>query len=431
MNWRKPLIFGLLHLSGSKVPKYLVESIAVSDMPLVDAGKLQEDRMKKMLLYCYDNCSYYKDILHKCGAVEDGSVDLSKWDKIPILTKDVLKKNYDGLRSGRRTRKPYVNTSGGSTGEPTKFMQDADYWNKNVANKILFCLKNGKDVGEKETKLWGSERDFVEGTTGVVSKLKNWLYNRQFINTFDTSDKNLKKIISELNKFKPKLVWGYVDSLVIISEFAVKNEISIHKPEVVISAAGTLTEDARKLIKKAFSSKVVNVYGSREVGDMAYEVEEGSGLCLYPETHKLEVLDDGRIIVTTLTNYTMPLIRYEIGDVSSGLKDGKLLDVQGRVTDFFVLKNGKKIPPEYFIHIVGVVYNTGFIKKFQLVQKDYDKVLLKIVLDGKEDKKAISDIEKAIKKVMEKGCKVEVEYVDGIDATQSGKYRYVVSEVYG
>ena len=98
---------------------------------------------------------------------------MKKWNKIPILTKDILKENFEALQSKRNTRKPYVNTSGGSTGEPTKFMQDADYWEKNVANKILFCLKNGKDIGEKETKLWGSERDFVKGTMGIAPKIKN------------------------------------------------------------------------------------------------------------------------------------------------------------------------------------------------------------------------------------------------------------------
>ncbi|BDD89143.1 hypothetical protein DPPLL_35080 [Desulfofustis limnaeus] len=93
------------------------------------------------------------------------------------------------------------------------------------------------------------------------------------------------------------------------------------------------------------------------------------------------------------------------------------------------------IPPEYFIHLVGVVLNDGWIEKFQVLQYSFDLIIVKIVCQLSEFEPTIrykSQLEKLaekIKLVMGKECKVSYEFVEEIPVNASGKYFYTISQV--
>ncbi len=446
MNWRKPVILGLLKLTGSKTPETLeyIESIESKSKEQIKA--IQKEKLINLLLHAYKNVPYYNKVLYESGVVIDNKINLDIFSRIPILTKDIISENFEDLKSkDLNKRKWYINTSGGSTGVPVKFVQDKEYWDKNVANKIYYAAKSGKSIGEKEIKIWGSEKDFLEGTIGFKAKAKNFVYNRLFLNSFDLSEKNIIHIIDNINDFKPKLIWGYVDSLLILSEYIMDNNVKIQNPEIVFSAAGTLTEDIRNKIKKSFGGKIINIYGSREMGDMAFECIRCGNLHVLDHSHYLEVIKEndsdefGKVIVTSLNNYSMPMIRYDMGDSASGFLDGDsicglgfttLKDIIGRETSIFITKEGKKVPPEYFIHMIGVVYNNGFIKKFQVIQNDYESINIKIVLKGQKDSGRLNDIINSIKLIMGESCKVDVDFVDEIKPEKSGKFLFTKSLVY-
>ena len=135
----------------------------------------------------------------------------------------------------------------------------------------------------------------------------------------------------------------------------------------------------------------------------------------------------------------MPFIRYEIGDVAvlgpEKCKCGNVLPalkkITGRVTDRFLLENGTTVPAEFFIHLIGVVCNNGFIKKFQVIQEDYDKIKILIVPGGNMGKNEKKNIDDKIKIVMGNDCKIVWSFVDEISKTNSGKYLYTKSMVWG
>jgi phenylacetate-CoA ligase len=146
----------------------------------------------------------------------------------------------------------------------------------------------------------------------------------------------------------------------------------------------------------------------------------------------------GELVITSLTNYSMPLIRYKIGDMgilsdsncSCGRGLPMLEKIEGRVTDTFMTKRNELIPAEYFIHLIGVVCNRGGIAKFQVIQEDFDEVHVKIVNSGETDEANLREIKEKIKFVMGEDTDVEFEFVSQIKRLPSGKYRYTISKVY-
>ena len=397
MNWRKPLIFAGLYLTGSKIPKYLKEIKRIEKLPQEEIKKYQEEKLKKLLLHAYCNVPYYRKILPKSGVIKNGKVYLENFDKIPILTKEIIRKEGTNLYSkDYKSRKPYENTSGGSTGEPVKFIQDKEYDEWNIATKIYYNQMLGKEIGEKEIKFWGSERDIFKGNIGFKNKIFNFIYNRNLVNSFRLNFVGLNKAIDSWNRFKPKIVWSYVDSAYELSRHIEKNKINIFSPEAIIVTAGVLTENIRKYVEDTFQTEVYNQYGSREVGVVACECKAHEGLHIFEYFQYLELINsdknrNGEIIITNLTNYSMPLIRYRIGDTAK-IKNKKcscgrgfklLENVTGRITDHFIKKDGTIVHGEYFTHLF---YFKDWIKKFQVIQKDYNLIVCSIVLEKDKSK---------------------------------------------
>lgn len=441
INWRKPIIFAALTLSGSKTTQYLKEVEQISQLSEDQIIEYQEAKLEKLLLHAYKHVPYYHNILCESGVISKKGVHLENFSEIPILTKEGVRNNFENLKSDDIiSRRWYLNHTGGSTGQPLTFIQDKDYGERNYANKIFYCRIAGKNIGEREMKLWGSERDIIQSSNDSRERLKFWVYGRVFENSFRMDETRIKDILKSIEKHKPSIIWGYVNSLYILSKYIIETGTMVHQPRSILSTAGTLTEDIRKTINTAFSCPVLNVYGCREVGDIAFEGIEEAGLNIFQNSHYIELNDIKpqqykQIIVTSLNNYSMPLIRYSIGDITEGFcpKSGygfsKLKNVIGRETAIFKTKSGSYIPPEFFIHIVGVVFNTGFIDQFQVIQNDYEDIVIKIVLKGSKDESALAKINDAIKKTMGSKCKVSFDFVDEIPPSKSGKYPYTLSEV--
>ena len=166
------------------------------------------------------------------------------------------------------------------------------------------------------------------------------------------------------------------------------------------------------------------------------------------ETLILEILDEkgrpcppgveGNIVVTSLANEAMPLIRYQIGDWGA-LADGPcgcgrglqlLKQVTGRLADCFRRSDGTVIPGEYFIHFLGVVFNRGWIGKVQIVQEAYEQFRVKVVPREKEpSREELGELEKTVKLVMGEDSKVGIQFVEDIPSTDSGKYRYTICNI--
>jgi len=155
-NWRKPIIFALFYLSGSKIPQNLKEIRRVDNLPIEEQKAYQKKKLEKLLSYAWENVPYYKKVLEEAGVIKNREVYLENFEKIPFLTKEIIRRERENLYSrDHKKRGSYKNTSGGSTGEPVEFLQDKEYNDWNIANKIYIKRKGGQDIGEREIRLWG------------------------------------------------------------------------------------------------------------------------------------------------------------------------------------------------------------------------------------------------------------------------------------
>ncbi len=446
MNWRKPLIYSLLYASGSKIPENLKQIRKYEYAGRQELDEVRWRKLEKLLIHAYKNVPYYHRVLENCGAIGPGKVNLEKFSEIPVLTKGIIRKEGQNLYSrDYKSRKPYENTSGGSTGEPVRFIQDKEYDDWNIATKIYFNIVLGKELGQPEIKFWGSDRDILAGNLTVKDRLINLLYNRKFFNSYRLGEQEIRQLIDLNNRFKPVAYWAYMESALELSNYLSRHELYFYPPEIVISTIGPLTDEVKENIETNMSCKVYNQYGSREVGAISCQCTKQRSMHTFPWWNHVEILDEqgeavqnqeGRVVVTTLHNYSMPLIRYDIGDVAvaggwgcdCGRNSMLLKTVIGRTLGYFKKADGSLAHSHF---LVQALFFKDWIKRFQIIQDEIDHVLIKIQLN--ENAKAIEtdveDITRKTKILMGESCKVDFEYVEDISRTASGKYVYTLCKV--
>jgi phenylacetate-CoA ligase len=430
INWRKPVIFALFYLSGSKIPRNLKIIQKLSRSSKNNIKKYQDEKLKKILLHAYKNVPYYHRVLAESGVItKSGRINLKKFSNIPILTKDIIRREGKNLYSrDYKCRGYYKNTSGGSTGEPIVFIQDKEYSDWNDATKIYYFNSLGMDFGKPEIKLWGSDRDILQGNLTFKDRFSNWIYNRKFFNCYDFSEGKIRALIDLNNKYKPVGYWSYMEAMDELAEYIVENKIEVHKPKYIVSSIGPLAISTRKKVEKAFDCSLYDQYGSREVGIIAGEMKGEDGKKIFTWFNFIEVgpNKESRVIVTNLRNYSMPLIRYDLGDVVLG-NSNSIKKIYGRTLGYFHKKNGSLVHSHF---IVQALFYKDWIKRFQIIQEKSGEI--NIAVEIRKGQKAKIDDQKEIKekirKLFGKGQKVKFSYEKNIKPSKSGKYLYTICQ---
>ena len=398
--------------------------------------------MKALLLHAYANVPYYYRVFEEIGLIHGKAVDMSKFDQIPVLTKDILRRFTKELVSRDYQKRDWrCEKTGGSTGEPVRVMQDAAYSRLGGA-AVFYYYEQMLGIEEpivKRVILWGSERDFFRGTVGIRARLINRLTHVMFLNSLRMSESDLELIIKKINTYQPELIRGYANALFELCDYAARKKRRLHTPKAVVSSAELLTEDMRQVIESGFNTHVFDFYGSREVNGMAGECKKSSmhQLAFF---NYIEVLDQhdhpvcanegGRVIVTNLANYAMPLIRYDIGDTAvradgpcpCGSPLPTLKKLSGRIGDHFITKNGTLIDPKF------VFDSRDSIRKFQLIQEDYERIRIQVELRNDLTASYKDYIENRIRLIMGE-CEILWDIVDDIPESASGKHLYAKSLV--
>jgi phenylacetate-CoA ligase len=434
------------YINRSKMLTYYQKLKEYQWNSLEENRHFQRKNLFCLIQYISKNIPYYQKVIKEYNITfsEDTIFDDSK--KFPLLTKEIIRNHFDELHRFR-DKTHYRNTSGGSTGEPVVFYQDKEYLSWANATKRLFNEWTGRKLGDPMVKLWGSLPDNLLSGQGFKGYLRQQVSGITILDSSRMTEEDMYKYVQKINKIKPRLILAYTNSIEELTCFIQEHHLSVYSPSAIMTAAGVLFPELRERIQKVFQAPVFNRYGSREVSDMACNCEKDQGLHLIPTIHYLEIVDDegrqvnygkpGNIIVTSLTNYTMPLIRYQIGD--RGVLSNKvcrcgrgfplLEKVEGRINSSFRNKFGDFIN-EGFIRLF---YFRENIKQFQVIQESLEKITVNLVLKEKKKLKVMEkdfmEITASIKKIMKSDVIVKYNLVEIINPSPSGKYGYVFSKV--
>ncbi len=443
---KRSLLMLLITLSGRGFKRELraIESMVNDETAL---RKFSEDSLKQLLIYSHNKVSFYRRILKEVGIVQDGIVHLENISRLPVLRRRDVQRHFSELLSDEISRmRYYVGSTGGSTGEPTKFVRDMRSYRWAKAAEIFYYRRflGLDEMSIRKIDVRSIASEFINGID-VEKRVYHYLSSTMYLIAHPLTEEKLRKFIERINNYRPVILRGFASSLFALSRFILEKKLPVYSPRAIISTAETLASLRRRTIEEAFGSRVYNFYGAKESPSIAAECHEGS-MHVFSFNNLVEVLDKdgnpvhgdglGRVVITPLHNYAMPLIRYEIGDMAS-VKLGKcrcgsdlplLGEVSGRFTEFVVREDGRLIDGNMF---EGVFHDFKRIKEFQVIQEDYNQ--LRILLSLQEGVKPadlnVDSMQENLLRIVGGSLKIRWEFVDEIPKPPSGKYMYVRSLV--
>lgn len=405
---------------------------------------LQLRRVNALLSHAFRTTEFYRQRLTDCGIGEGPIGSLSDLTSLEPVSKSDLQQHCSEMISSAYNKSDLVeDASGGSTGAPTVFYKDLERHNLRRADQVRHDRWTGWDIGDRWALIWGARKDLIDETSWRQKVIERYLERCRSLDAFEFTDKIMEDYAQRLTQFRPKMILGYAKALDRFSQFLLENgQAGRIQPSGIVSSAECLTEAMRNRIQKAFSCKVLNRYGSREVGLIASDCGHGMGLHINADNLLVEILEggepaaSGEVVVTDFWNFGMPLIRYRMGDravrepgnCDCGRGLPLLRSIDGRTSDFLTAADGTLIHGEFFTHLF---YGFETVSEFQFVQESMTSTVINVVPLKPEERGNLDAVVEGARRILGGDTQVRLNWCDSIPPTPSGKFRFTISKVSG
>ena len=388
----------------------MLKTKKLNNAPRKMIEKKQNERLRKLVNYARKNSDFYAEKYRGIG----NDYNLSD---LPVTTKPEMMNSFDSVLTdssinmkriddftsdldniGRMIDDKYlIFKTSGSTGNPAVVLYDKKNIEVSSAVAAFRTFARNEDYksfmkhGKKTAGVFADYGFYL--ACGMSRYLQFKMPGKKTKITVDVNGPE-KDIIDRLNEFKPSMLSGYPSNLALLADF---EELNI-EPDVVITGGELLTADIRNKLIKKFGCYVQTHYSCTEGGEIACECKDGhlhineDWIILEPvdkDNHPVKYgeLSD-KVLITNLSNYIQPFIRYEITDrvivhnekCSCG-KNTLWLEIEGRTDDIFEFENGIKIAPMSLYKILEEIKS---IKRFQMIQRSLKELELRLLADDKE-----------------------------------------------
>ncbi|GAB1477160.1 phenylacetate--CoA ligase family protein [Bacillota bacterium] len=425
---------------GNQIRKKTEELINSSKLSSAELCELQKLKLMRLLFQCIVNVPAYE----AQKKLEDEIIEdpFSALRKFPVLSKSMFKENFDTFISRDVDRSSLIaNYTGGSTSEPVKFYMDRHMVEYYEAARWRGLSWWGITAGSPSVMIWGNPLEMNKYQARRYRFKERWLKNRIMLPAYAIIPGDMRKYVGTIESFSPEYIYGYASALNLFSELMLNQELSLNlKLKAVVSTAETLHDFQRQTIERAFGCPVINEYGARDGGIIAYQCREGK-MHISAENAVLEVVDSlslepvpagnsGLLLVTDLNNFVMPRLRYQVGDravlsaesCACGMGLPILEKLDGREDDMFVTVDGKYIHGHAFNHLARQTQSVG---RFQIIQENPSLAVLLIVTNDEFDNREIDEFIAAAGRLLP-GTKIDAKIVKDIPVSASGKFRYTI-----
>ncbi|MFW6026546.1 MAG: hypothetical protein ACOCRX_09405, partial [Candidatus Woesearchaeota archaeon] len=384
-------------------------------------AEYQVHHLKEILKFSINNIPFYSNYIE----YSDPFQTLSQF---PILKKKNVINNWEDFQYYPPKLKVMHSNTSGSTGTSLSLRISENCTGYERADIVSFRGRAGYKPGDKIASFIGRKIMKIDTKKPPFWRY-NFIDNQLIFSYWHLSDYTIDSYIDKLIEFNPKYIHGYPSFINLIANFINRKKIPTINPTAIFTSSETLLPEQKLEIEKAFNSKIYDRYGLAEMVISASQCEYGE-YHVNPLLGYMEIKNN-KIIGTSYHNFAMPLIRYEVGDLSDfkniKCKCGRITSIikqpEGRKEDVIISKNGR-----IFGRIPHLLKGAKGILESQVVQKDYENLIINIVPENINNI-IIKDINDIIKDKLGNLFNIDIQLVDYIERTPSGKFKFVKSEI--
>jgi len=407
----------------------------------------QWEQLRTLLEYAYANCPYYTDLFNRLSLTPASFKTPDDISQLPILTRDDIYEHRRHLISRQyQPENLFKFYTGGTTGQQASMYLNQESFNKKLAIAWRFEQWMGKEIPDKMVYFWPASMDIVERKSFKAAFKQRYIMRQVVFHAGGDNPSLMRKFYDDFVAFKPKFIKAFPSSLYCFAEYLEREQLSIPSIKGIMSTGEVLYPQQRAKFESVFQTHVFDMYGSREVGNTSGECEHHTGLHIASEISYVEYITDNRpanigeegsIIITDLTNFGMPIIRYQINDygipVSETCSCGRNLPLmsstKGRLEDYFWGPDGTKYNGNVLGFHISTAEDNVEIGQIQFIQKSLTHFHVRITNRPEPTPEVFSYIKNKMREIIDPGLEITIEVVDNIPAEKSGKTRYVICEI--
>jgi len=414
-------------------------------LPAAELEAYQDDRLRLVVRHAYETVPFYRRRFEESRLKPDDIKGRADLPKIPLLTREDVRTGFEELRSRAFSQRSLrTGHTSGTTGTPLTVGYDHDTVSFTYAvfdrhYRWAGCRSDGTD---RVAVVRGNVIVPLEQRKPPFWRRNRW-HNQLLLSSFHLSRSNLPLYFEELRRFRPVALDGYPSTLYVLAKY-LQGAGQTFPVTTVVSSSETLFDFQRDLIEQRFACRVFDYYALAERVAFAQECDRHEGHHLAMEYAVNEIVGEdgdpvpkgspGRLVGTSLHNMAMPLIRYATTDMTAirkpGCSCGRGLELMDDVTtkaeDLLTLKDGRLISPSVLTHPFKPL---DCIEGSQIVQDEPDRVTVRIVPRPEYTEAHTRQLVLELGQRLGADVRVDVEMVDRLETSPSGKFKWVVSRV--
>ena len=410
----------------------------------------QFTQLRLLLAHARAHNPFLAERLAAAGLAHDAPLDEAAWCKIPVLSRAELRQHGDRLvctEIPASHGKTSVARSSGSTGIPIRVTKSALaqlIWEASLIREELWHRDDPTGTIARlhppPSGLPDALKAQVDSPAGAVAP--DWGPPCNIIwKTGRIGLMTVKQDIAAQAAFVERIgatyLYTFPSNLQLLK--AHYQSTGRHPPRLrsIWTGSEILSPDLRRDCEAFFGCPVVDTYSTAETGYIALQCPESGLFHIQSETVKVEILDPsgtpclpgqtGRVVVTPLHNFAMPLLRYEIGDEAEvgppctcGRGLPTLSRVIGRTTDYLVHPDGRRTRSS---QLTGEF--TGFpnVVQYQIIQRSLERIEVMIVADPPFTPETRQPLQSTIERAFDHGFTIDVTFHPRIPIEPGGKLR--------
>jgi phenylacetate-CoA ligase len=286
--------------------------------------------------------------------------------EVAPLTRKDLQSEFDRLSAKFPKRDALgviQGTSSGSTGTPVRFERCARFYAPSYAAVGLQCSRWHEIDQRKPLGVIGRRcKDKEKAPLGVPYR---WLGPVGIGFERNTSGREISEVYDYCAKRNPAYLQSGPTLLTQLARHALEKGRNDLRPEKALSLGAVVTEETRDIVRKGLGATIVDRYSSEETGYIALQCPKHNHLHVISAITLVEIVDEtgehcppgkpGRVLLTAMQSYAMPLIRYEIGDMAEwgppcdcGITLPVLKRIWGRTSHHITTPDGRKAYPRIY-----------------------------------------------------------------------------------
>lgn len=403
----------------------------------------QEQRLTELVRHAERTSPWYRKIINQLHLNTTSTITLEDLQRFPVTRKLDIRDHTDEFISSDFAKENLVRAkTGGSTGVSLNLFFDHHCQKLRNGAQLYADSFSGWAPGSRIAAIWGNPP--VAKT--LKQKLRAFLLERMiYLDTMDLNPQSMGQFVQRWQAFKPDMIFGHAHSIYLFAKYLAEQNINDLRPRGIVATSMMLLDHERQLIEQVFSCPVSNRYGCEEVGLIAVECEQHQGMHINSPHIILECLDDndqpvapgepGKLVITDLNNYAMPLIRYRVEDVgvlsqrqcNCGRTTPLLERLEGRVADFLKKPDGGNVAGVSLVE--RTLTKVPGIEQMQLVQEDLYELIINRVKGSEYTPESDQLLVREFREVFDERVTLSIRDVNKIPQEKSGKYRFSICKI--